>query len=78
MSAMPPDQDRALFAGPLSNPPLSDAGRPGADATAAVLANAVADALAPLGVEPDELPLTPARVWRACELAGQRRTEACR
>ena len=40
--------------------------------------NAVADALAPLGVEPDELPLTPARVWRACELAGQRRTEACR
>ena len=36
---------------------------------AAVLANAVADALAPLGVEPDELPLSPARLWRACELA---------
>jgi len=32
----------------------------------AVLANAVADALAPLGVEPDELPLSPARIWRAC------------
>ena len=32
---------------------------------AAVLANAVADALSPLGVEPDELPLTPARVWAA-------------
>jgi carbon-monoxide dehydrogenase large subunit len=30
---------------------------------AAVLANAVADALAPLGVEPDELPLTPERLW---------------
>jgi aerobic carbon-monoxide dehydrogenase large subunit len=33
---------------------------------AAVLANAVADALAPLGVEMNELPLTPARVWAAC------------
>ena len=32
---------------------------------AAVLANAVADALSPLGVEPDELPLTPSRVWAA-------------
>lgn len=33
---------------------------------AAVLANAVADALAPLGVEPSELPLTPARLWGGC------------
>src|SRR6185503_20172680 len=41
---------------------------------AAVLANAVADALSPLGVEPDELPLSPARVWFACELAARRRT----
>jgi len=30
---------------------------------AAVLANAVADALAPLGIEPDDLPITPARLW---------------
>jgi carbon-monoxide dehydrogenase large subunit len=37
---------------------------------AAVLANAVADALAPFGVEPDELPLTPARLWTACARAG--------
>jgi aerobic carbon-monoxide dehydrogenase large subunit len=29
----------------------------------AVLANAVADALAPLGVEVNELPITPARLW---------------
>jgi carbon-monoxide dehydrogenase large subunit len=43
---------------------------------AAALANAVADALAPLGVEPDELPLSPARVWSACELAARRRTGA--
>jgi carbon-monoxide dehydrogenase large subunit len=33
---------------------------------AAVLANAVADALASFGVEPVELPLTPARLWAAC------------
>jgi carbon-monoxide dehydrogenase large subunit len=31
---------------------------------AAVLANAVADALAPLGTEVNELPLAPARLWR--------------
>ena len=30
---------------------------------AAALANAVADALAPFGIEPNELPLTPARLW---------------
>jgi carbon-monoxide dehydrogenase large subunit len=28
----------------------------------AVIANAVADALAPLGVEPNELPISPARL----------------
>lgn len=30
---------------------------------AAVLANAVADALAPFGIEPNDLPITPARLW---------------
>ncbi len=33
---------------------------------AAVLANAVADALAPFQVEPNDLPLTPARVRALC------------
>jgi carbon-monoxide dehydrogenase large subunit len=33
---------------------------------AAVLANAVADALASFGVEPLELPLSPGRLWAAC------------
>jgi len=37
---------------------------------AAALANAVADALAPFGIEPNELPLTPARLWDWC--AGRR------
>jgi aerobic carbon-monoxide dehydrogenase large subunit len=36
---------------------------------AAVLANAVADALSPLGVEVNELPLTPVRLWTACAAA---------
>ncbi|HEU4367789.1 MAG TPA: xanthine dehydrogenase family protein molybdopterin-binding subunit [Methylomirabilota bacterium] len=36
---------------------------------AAALANAVADALAAFGVEPVELPLTPARLWSACATA---------
>jgi carbon-monoxide dehydrogenase large subunit len=43
---------------------------------AAVLANAVADALAPFGVEPSDLPLTPARLWAACAAARPSRTEA--
>jgi carbon-monoxide dehydrogenase large subunit len=42
---------------------------------AAVLANAVADALAPFGVEPSDLPLTPARLWAACASAGPPHTE---
>ena len=31
------------------------------------VANAVADALSPLGAEVTELPLTPERVWRAID-----------
>ena len=42
---------------------------------AAVLAKAVADALAPLGVEVNELPLTPARLWTACAAAPRRVAE---
>ncbi len=41
----------------------------------AVLANAVADALAPLGVEVNELPITPGRLWsRAASASASRRT----
>jgi carbon-monoxide dehydrogenase large subunit len=39
---------------------------------AAVLANAVADALSPFGVEPDAPPLTPSRVWAALDTAVKR------
>jgi 2-furoyl-CoA dehydrogenase large subunit len=39
----------------------------------AVLANAVGDALAPLGVQITELPITPSRLWHLIEAARRRR-----
>ena len=41
----------------------------------AVLANAVADALAPFGVEVNELPITPARLWKRTSSASAARME---
>jgi carbon-monoxide dehydrogenase large subunit len=46
------------------------AGEGGMVAVAATAANAVAAALAPLGVNVRELPLTPARLWRLIEGRG--------
>jgi aerobic carbon-monoxide dehydrogenase large subunit len=45
------------------------AGEGGIVAVAATVANAVAAALASFGVEPNEMPLTPARIWRQIENA---------
>ena len=45
------------------------AGEGGMVVVAASTANAVAAALASLGVEPNELPLTPPRIWRLIQLA---------
>jgi aerobic carbon-monoxide dehydrogenase large subunit len=39
------------------------AGEGGIIAAGGVMANAIADALRELGVEPRELPLTPSRIW---------------
>jgi aerobic carbon-monoxide dehydrogenase large subunit len=44
-------------------------GEGGIVAVAATVANAVAAALASFGVQPNELPLTPARIWRQIENA---------
>jgi len=38
----------------------------------AVIANAVTDALKPLGVQIAELPMTPSRLWRLIQNARQR------
>jgi aerobic carbon-monoxide dehydrogenase large subunit len=43
---------------------------------AAALSNAVADALAPLGVEPTDLPLTPEKLWAECARRRRRATSS--
>ena len=42
---------------------MKGAGEIGILPTTAVLANAIADALSPLGVEVDELPFDPSHIW---------------
>jgi aerobic carbon-monoxide dehydrogenase large subunit len=44
---------------------------PGGMAAAAAIANAVADALRPLGIRHLDMPYTPARVWEAIRRANQ-------
>jgi carbon-monoxide dehydrogenase large subunit len=51
------------------------AGEGGIIAAGGVMANAVADALSAFGVEPRELPLTPARVWELITAAQRRAAE---
>jgi carbon-monoxide dehydrogenase large subunit len=51
------------------------AGEGGIVAVAATVANAVAAALAELDIEPTELPLSPARIWRLIEDARERRAQ---
>jgi aerobic carbon-monoxide dehydrogenase large subunit len=50
------------------------AGEGGIVAVAATIANAVAAALASLGVEPNEMPLTPPRIWQLIEEAKARQS----
>jgi carbon-monoxide dehydrogenase large subunit len=49
------------------------AGEGGIISVGGVIANAVADALASLGVEPRDLPLSPSRVWQLVQDARQKR-----
>jgi carbon-monoxide dehydrogenase large subunit len=68
----------ALEERPAPHNPLGakGAGEGGIIPVGGVIANAVAAALAPLGVEPRELPLSPPRVWQLIEEARQRRGAA--
>ncbi|HEY2531650.1 MAG TPA: xanthine dehydrogenase family protein molybdopterin-binding subunit [Xanthobacteraceae bacterium] len=63
----------ALEAKPSPNNRLGakGAGEGGIIPVGGVVANAVADALATLGVSPRELPLSPPRVWQLIQTAGQ-------
>jgi carbon-monoxide dehydrogenase large subunit len=67
----------ALEDKPSPNNPLGakGAGEGGIIPVAGVIANAVAAALASLGVEPRELPLSPPRVWELIRAAGSRRSQ---
>jgi aerobic carbon-monoxide dehydrogenase large subunit len=49
---------------------VKGAGETGAIASSAAVANAVMDALAPLGIRHLDMPLTPERVWRAIKAKG--------
>jgi aerobic carbon-monoxide dehydrogenase large subunit len=68
----------ALEERPAPHNPLGakGAGEGGIIPVGGVIANAVGAALAPLGVEPRELPLSPPRVWQLIEEARQRRGAA--
>ena len=56
---------------PLNPLGAKGAGEGGIIPVAGVLANALADALRPLGVQPRELPLTPPRVWQWIRESGR-------
>jgi carbon-monoxide dehydrogenase large subunit len=51
---------------------IKGAGETGTIASTVAVANAVADALAPLGISHIDLPLTPARIWAAVSAARKR------
>jgi carbon-monoxide dehydrogenase large subunit len=53
-----------MFPSPINPLGAKGAGEGGVIPVGGVIANAVADALTPLGVEPRELPLSPPRVWQ--------------
>lgn len=63
---------------PSPNNPLGakGAGEGGIIPVAAAVANAIADALSSMGVEPDELPLTPPRLWGMIQAACSREQAA--
>jgi carbon-monoxide dehydrogenase large subunit len=54
---------------------LKGIGEAGTIASTATVYNAVLDALTPFGVESVQMPMTPERVWRAIQNAGQGRQE---
>ena len=64
-AAEAPTVARAHIESPSPLTPLGakGCGEAGTQSAPAALANAVADALRPLGVQPAHLPLTPARLW---------------
>ncbi len=63
---------RTVTPSPVNPLGIKGAGEAGAIASTAAVANAVVDALAPLGITHIDLPLTPERVWTAIQAATAR------
>jgi aerobic carbon-monoxide dehydrogenase large subunit len=63
------ETDRTVTPSPVNPLGVKGAGEAGTIASTPAIANAVMDALSPLGIKHIDLPLTPARVWRAIQNA---------
>jgi carbon-monoxide dehydrogenase large subunit len=61
------ETDRTVTPSPVNPMGVKGAGETGTIASTAAVANAVLDALAPLGITHIDLPLTPARIWAAVQ-----------
>jgi carbon-monoxide dehydrogenase large subunit len=66
------ETDRTVTPTPVNPMGVKGAGETGTIASTAAVANAVLDALAPLGITHIDLPLTPARIWAAVQAARKR------
>ena len=63
------ETDRTVTPSPVNPMGVKGAGETGTIASTAAVANAVLDALAPLGISHIDMPLTPARIWAATATA---------
>jgi len=61
------ETDRTETPSPVNPMGIKGAGETGTIASTAAVANAVMDALAPLGISHLDMPLTPARIWAAMQ-----------
>jgi carbon-monoxide dehydrogenase large subunit len=61
------ETDRTETPSPVNPMGIKGAGETGTIASTAAVANAVMDALAPLGISHLDMPLTPARIWAAIQ-----------
>ena len=61
------ETDRTVTPSPVNPMGIKGAGETGTIASTAAVANAVMDALAPLGITHLDMPLTPARIWAAMQ-----------
>jgi carbon-monoxide dehydrogenase large subunit len=65
------ETDHTVTPSPVNPLGVKGCGEMGTIASAAALVNAVCDALAPLGIEHLDKPVTPARLWKAIREAGR-------